>query len=862
MKRFLFLIAVVAMVLPGCQKISDELAALDDRLDKLEQRVPTVDEQIASIQASLVNLEAVDKELAEYIEGLNATAANLQEQIAATNDKINNVKEELKNDIAGAETSLKDDIAAAKASVVEQLEAVKEELESELEQINATIVVLQEKESQFDQKIADLKKYVDTELCKTTDWVTATFATLEQYNALVSEVATIKEQIKSLNDSITALDTRLTTKINEEIATVVQVLDAEIQQKIKEVTDAYTSAIKSVKDEITTAYNVAIQKAINTLDASLKSWVGEQLSNYYTIAEIEAKITALQNAIVQGDKALQDELNKLKLQLETTAAEITAAYKKAIEEAINTNNGVINAKIASEIAAVNQRIDSEVAAINAKIAEIEARVEELEEKVDELISRKLEITFDSTDEIAVIAGESCRVNYNIVSSEADVHIATIAQNGWKATITKTTERSGYITVYAPNPLTPDPIIVLVSDANTTIMRTLTFVDGITTIATEYYAVTDKAATLNVTVQTNIDYTINIPSSASKWITLQDITSRAMVREDTIVLNIAENHYSASRTATLQLVCKDIEVGTITIYQQGTGVASNELVYTSFDGKIIEPYQTMGFNANIVSNTYSNGRGLIVFDRDITTISEYAFYGRYKLTSIKMPKTITTIKEYAFYRTSLAEIEIPEMVTDIKEYAFYMTNITNLVIPDKVITIGDDAFSSCTAMTALTIGKNVTTIGKYAFSQCSMKNIVIGNRVTSIGKYAFYECSNLTSITIPDSVTEIGVNAFYNCTSLTSVTIGNSVEIIRGGAFSNCSLLTSVYCKPTNPPALFCYYGGAVNSYPSFDIGSTNMKIYVPRDSYNAYSDRSGAGSGTTSQENWGYYKSNLEPYDF
>ena len=66
-------------------------------------------------------------------------------------------------------------------------------------QINITIETLKEKDKELDKKIAELRSYVDTEVGETTDWVNATFATLEQYNALVSEVATIKEQIKAIN---------------------------------------------------------------------------------------------------------------------------------------------------------------------------------------------------------------------------------------------------------------------------------------------------------------------------------------------------------------------------------------------------------------------------------------------------------------------------------------------------------------------------------------------------------------------------------------------------------------------------------------------------------------------------------------
>ena len=771
MKKLLLLIAAVAMLLPSCQKINDELDSLGARLDKLENTtIPTINEQIANINTSIADLEAADVELKNYITALQGTAAELQKSIDATNTKIDNVK-----------TALQGEISTAKAEVLAQLEALRTEMNNELSQINSTIATLQAKDTELEGKITELGNYVDTELKNTEDWATATFSTLEQYNALCSEIATIKTQIENLNKSISELETRLNTKIATDIAAAVKGLQGELAEAVTEITNSYTSAISTAKENITAAYTAAIQSAISTLETSMKQWVNEQLANYYTIAQIDAKIAALEQQIQNGGtEELVSEINSLKSSLQTMKSELTTAYQKAIADAINTNNGVINAKIAEEIAAVNQRITNEINAIKNRLNDIEKRVSDLEDKVEYLLNRKLEITFEDTEDIAILAGGSCKVNFTITSSESEVHIATIAQNGWKASVTKSTEKTGYITVYAPNPLTREPIIVLVSDANATIMRSLTFVDGISNITTQSYTLTSEATTLSVNVQTNLDYTVSIPSSASSWISLENITTRATVRNDVINLNIKENTATSSRKATLQLVCNDTEVGTISIYQQGVEVANNELIYTSSDGKIIEPYQTMGFNANIISNTYSNGRGLIVFDKDITAISEYAFYNCSKLTSIQMPKSITKIKDYAFYCTELSEVEIPANVTEIADYAFYSTSLHKLVIPNKVATIGE---------------------------------------------YAFRGCSSLTSITIPNSVTSIEDCAFENCSGLTSITIPNSVTSIGYRAFYNCRWLTSVYCKPTTPPT-----GGSDMFYNN----ASERKIYVPRNSVSAY----------------------------
>ena len=190
MKKISLIIAAIAIMASGCQKINDELEVLDGRLDKLEQEtIPTIDEQITAINTTLVNLDAVDKELKGYIDNLTATATSLQEQINATNIKIEEV-----------EVALQGEISTAKTDILAQLEAMKTDLKNELTQINTTITTLQSKDTELDQKILDIKNYVDDELKSMTDWVNATISTLEEYNILVSEVATIKEQIVAIND--------------------------------------------------------------------------------------------------------------------------------------------------------------------------------------------------------------------------------------------------------------------------------------------------------------------------------------------------------------------------------------------------------------------------------------------------------------------------------------------------------------------------------------------------------------------------------------------------------------------------------------------------------------------------------------
>ena len=180
---------------------------------------------------------------------------------------------------------------------------------------------------------------------------------------------------------------------------------------------------------------------------------------------------------------------------------------------------------------------------------------------------------------------------------------------------------------------------------------------------------------------------------------------------------------------------------------------NEIWYTSSDGNVVYPYDTYAFGANIVSNTYEDGKGVIKFDNSITSIGEWAFKDRKSLTSIIIPNSVTSIGNYAFY---------------------YCTSLTSVIIPNSIISIGNSAFASCSSLTSVTIP----------------------NSVTSIGSSAFNYCTSLTSVTIPNSVTSIEMSTFEYCSSLTSVTIGNSVTHITDWTFRGCSSLTSITFEGT------------------------------------------------------------------
>lgn len=285
------------------------------------------------------------------------------------------------------------------------------------------------------------------------------------------------------------------------------------------------------------------------------------------------------------------------------------------------------------------------------------------------------------------------------------------------------------------------------------------------------------------------------------------------------------------------------LSSLTIGSSVTSVGTDAFVYcTGLTSITVESSNTVydsRENCNALNETSTNtlivGCMNTVIPNSITTIGDYAFYGRSGLTSVTIPNSVTSIGNYAFCGCSnLTSVTIPITVTSIGDYAF--TNcrgLTSMAIPSSVSLIGNDAFRTVrhieyhgTASGApwgaismngtidgdfvftsnlkdtllayiggggdVSIPNTVTSISSKAFYRLDgLISVIIPNSVTSIGDSVFEVCSNLTSISIPNSVFFIGSFAFLGCSSLTSITIPNSVTSIGDYTFNGCSSLTSV-----------------------------------------------------------------------
>lgn len=239
---------------------------------------------------------------------------------------------------------------------------------------------------------------------------------------------------------------------------------------------------------------------------------------------------------------------------------------------------------------------------------------------------------------------------------------------------------------------------------------------------------------------------------------------------------------------------------------------NEIWYISKKNKVEEPYSvTDGFvdtnidasaTCNMLSNTYSNGLGKMVFDAPITQIPSLFLSG-----------------------STIEQIGLPNQITRILNGAFvFSTSLWMINMPPELVYLDHSVFAYC----------------------YQLQNIKFPYNLTKINRTTFSNCSSLTSVEISPNINIVDHNAFSYCKNLQMIKIGKNVSSISYEAFYRCSLLSTIIIQANEPPTLG-HKNELMNLYPTFYGCATPLNVYVPDGFESVYAQN----------QDWGAYYSNM-----
>lgn len=151
--------------------------------------------------------------------------------------------------------------------------------------------------------------------------------------------------------------------------------------------------------------------------------------------------------------------------------------------------------------------------------------------------------------------------------------------------------------------------------------------------------------------------------------------------------------------------------------------THKIYYTTTDGNVVPVSKSSFKGGNLVSNTYENGQGILLFDNVVTEIQRGAFASA-NVQTLTIPDGVETIGPLIMYYTyNLSAV-----------YGKFATPDNRCLVVDGVLKV---------------------------FAGNGLSSYTVSDDVTEIEAYAFFTQPYLQKVFIPYTVKQIGTVSFYN-----------------------------------------------------------------------------------------------------
>lgn len=269
---------------------------------------------------------------------------------------------------------------------------------------------------------------------------------------------------------------------------------------------------------------------------------------------------------------------------------------------------------------------------------------------------------------------------------------------------------------------------------------------------------------------------------------------------------------------------DVAADANAVIKAETNIFRNEIRYKTSDENTIVPTTYYGrwngseyvstytevFGAEIVSNTYADGEGVIVFDGPVTSINDVAFQGASTLTEMTIPITVRKVGYNAFYscdnlvrfKGPWASIDGRCLIICGKLVAFAEGGLSYPVsyeVEDGVISLADGVFDWCRFFKEVTLPESLEEVGIGAFHWCNRLEAFHGKFASDDGHFLIKgdtllaaALSGETDVIIPGSVKVIAPKSVGGCREIERLTLSEGITTIGDCAFENSQSIEEVY----------------------------------------------------------------------
>lgn len=374
-----------------------------------------------------------------------------------------------------------------------------------------------------------------------------------------------------------------------------------------------------------------------------------------------------------------------------------------------------------------------------------------------------------TDDVRFSLGLTYYIGYTLTGAGETASITVFTSDGLKARVEKTDATTGNIVITAPSSIVErSTVAVILSDGyGRTYTKAINFIyEGINDIENGVLVITTaeplsfkaEGGELAVPVQTNMNYTVEVESNSSSWLSYVPLTKAASLRDEEIHLSAAANPGTARHGFVYLVDVSDRSIiQTLCITQEADSEYISETVTfadPNFKSFILSAYDSDSDGA-ISREEALAIKSLVISNKSISSLSGIEYFtnleildcsGNAPLASIDLSKNTALRTLNCSGNTSLASLNLS------KNVVLETLDCSNT----KVVSLN---LSSNIALESVKCGSNSALQSLILGKQDNLKTVVCSS--TGISSLDLSKCPSLRSLDCSSTkLSEIGLGSNY------------------------------------------------------------------------------------------------------